>query len=112
MMFPIKGNHQSLSKAFLKYVLLPHNRFLILLLDEFNSIQWTGGRWRLKKSFGTATKIWGTNTYANISTYAKVAILGFIAFRDPIWMERLEAHVEEGKQIPKAAIEAIERIQR
>ncbi len=83
-----------------------------LLLDEFNSIQWTGGRWRLKKSFGTATKIWGTNTYANISTYAKVAILGFIAFRDPIWMEQLEAHVEEGKQIPKAAIEAIERIQR
>jgi hypothetical protein len=79
-----------------------------LILDEIYSIEWTGARWRLKSSFGTATKLWGSNTYANLSTYAKVAILGFIAFRDPVWMERLEAHVEHGKQIPKAAIEVIE----
>ena len=61
-----------------------------LLLDELYSIEWYRGRFRLKKSFGTAIKFWGNNWLANIGTYAKLAILVFVAFGDPIWMEQFE----------------------
>ena len=39
-----------------------------LLLDELWSIEWKFGRARLKKSFGTAVKIWGRTTGANLIT--------------------------------------------
>lgn len=46
-----------------------------LILDEIYSVQWRGGRLRLKGSFGTALKLWGHSGWANVSAYAKLAIL-------------------------------------
>src|SRR5690606_24591955 len=41
-----------------------------LLLDEIYSVEWQGGRWRLKSSAGTAIKLWGPEAWANFSCYA------------------------------------------
>jgi len=46
-----------------------------LVLDEIYSVQWRRGRIRLKSSFGTALKLFGHNGWANLSAYAKLAIL-------------------------------------
>ena len=59
-----------------------------LLLDEIYSIEWYHGRLRLKSSFGTALKVFGRGWWANISTYAKLALLTYIVIREPIWMEQ------------------------
>jgi hypothetical protein len=61
-----------------------------LLLDEVYSIEWKGGRWRLKKSFGTAVKLWGDDAWANFSTYAKLAIVAMMILAEPSVFERLE----------------------
>ena len=81
-----------------------------LILDEIYSIDL--GRLRLKKSFGTALKLWGSHTFANFSTYAKVIVLAAVAFVDPIVMESIETQVHHGKQLPLIAIEKIESIWR
>jgi membrane-bound metal-dependent hydrolase YbcI (DUF457 family) len=49
-----------------------------LVLDELYSIDLSGRRIRVKSSLGTALKFWSGNTYANFSTYAKLA--GLIVF--------------------------------
>lgn len=54
-----------------------------LLLDEFYSIQWYRGRLRLKKSFGTAMKIWGPDPWANATVFANLAALLYLAIIDP-----------------------------
>ena len=43
-----------------------------LVLDEIYAVEWKGGHWRFKKSFGTALKFWGDDGWANFSTYAKL----------------------------------------
>jgi len=63
-----------------------------LLLDELYSVEWYRGRFRLKKSFGTAVKFWGQSRLANLGTYLQLGILGLIAFGDPIWMEDFNFH--------------------
>ncbi len=62
-----------------------------LLLDEIYAIEWKGGRWRFKKSFGTALKLWGDDGWSNFSTYAKLAIVVMFILGEPTVMERLEA---------------------
>ncbi len=66
-----------------------------LVLDEIYSIQWNGGWIRFKKSFGTALKLWGGSRWANFSTYAKLIVLFFLAFGDPIFMQQFGRKVEE-----------------
>lgn len=61
-----------------------------LFLDEFYSIEWKGGSWRVKKSFGTAIKLWGKNGWANFSTYAKLAIVGVMVGGEPSVMQALQ----------------------
>ena len=43
-----------------------------LVLDEIYSFEWKGGRWKMKKSFGTAIKVWGGDGWSNFSTYSKL----------------------------------------
>jgi hypothetical protein len=62
-----------------------------LLLDEIYAVQWKGGRWRFKKSFGTALKLWGDDGWANFSTYAKLVIVGMMILGEPTVIERLES---------------------
>jgi membrane-bound metal-dependent hydrolase YbcI (DUF457 family) len=61
-----------------------------LLLDEIYSVEWKGGRWRFKKSFGTAIKLWGGSTWANLSCYAKLAIVVVMILNESAVMQQLE----------------------
>lgn len=54
-----------------------------LSLDELYSIQWYRGRLRLKRSFGTALKIWGPDWWANAAAFAKLAALIYLTLQDP-----------------------------
>ena len=59
-----------------------------LILDEIYSVEWKGGRWRFKKSFGTAVKLWGNNTWSNLTTYAKLALVVLMILGEPMVMQR------------------------
>lgn len=69
--------------------------FSHLLLDEIYSVEWKGGRWRLKKSFGTAIKFWGDDMWSNFSTYAKLAIVVMMILGEPSVMQQLEARTPQ-----------------
>jgi hypothetical protein len=59
-----------------------------LVLDEIWSISFRGGIPRLKKSFGTAIKVWGDDLWANFSTYAKLGLLTWLVWNDQGLMQR------------------------
>jgi membrane-bound metal-dependent hydrolase YbcI (DUF457 family) len=66
-----------------------------LFLDELYSIEWKGGMWRFKRSFGTALKLWGKNGWANFSCYAKLAIVCVMVAGESSVMHHLEARYPE-----------------
>jgi hypothetical protein len=57
-----------------------------LVLDEIWSLQLRIGYVHVKKSFGTAVKLFGDNLWANLTTYAKLALLTFLVLRQPNFM--------------------------
>lgn len=59
-----------------------------LVLDEIYSVEFSRGRFRLKRSFGTALKWWGRSLWANISTYAKLILVSAAILSEPAIMER------------------------
>jgi membrane-bound metal-dependent hydrolase YbcI (DUF457 family) len=59
-----------------------------LVVDEIFSVEWIGGRWRFKKSFGTALKLWGDSAWGNVSTYAKLSLVAVLILSEPAVMER------------------------
>ena len=59
-----------------------------LMLDEIYSIEWAGGRWRFKKSFGTAIKLWGDDLWGNFSVYWKLALVVLMILSEPSVMDR------------------------
>lgn len=59
-----------------------------LLLDEIYAVEWAGGRWRFKKSFGTALKLWGPSVWANFSTYSKLAFVIVVILSEPMVMSQ------------------------
>ncbi len=63
-----------------------------LVLDEIYAVEWVGGRWRFKKSFGTALKLWGKSSWANMSTYAKLILVFMMILGEPMVMERYGTH--------------------
>lgn len=60
-----------------------------LILDELYSVHYVRGRMAFKKSFGTALKIIGPKLWPNVSVYAKLAILTFLALKEPGWTEKI-----------------------
>jgi len=62
-----------------------------LILDEIYAVEFKGGRWRFKKSFGTAIKFWGEDGWSNFATYAKLAIVAMLILGEPSVLEHLEA---------------------
>ena len=66
-----------------------------LILDEIYAVEWQGGRWRFKKSFGTALKFLGDDSWANFSTYAKLVVVMAFILGEPTVMQRLEARNPE-----------------
>jgi hypothetical protein len=57
--------------------------FSHLLLDEIYAVEFKTGRWRTKKSFGTAMKLWGGNSKSNFAAYAKLAVVGMGVVGEP-----------------------------
>lgn len=72
-----------------------------LFMDEIWSIGASGGRVRLKKSFGTALKFFGSDIWANVSTYAKLALLAYLAYHDSGVIQRLQE--KDDWNIPRIA---------
>lgn len=60
-----------------------------LLLDEIYAIDWRHGRPRLKKSFGTAIKIWGDSLWGNLSVYLKLIAITALVLSEPVLVEKL-----------------------
>jgi membrane-bound metal-dependent hydrolase YbcI (DUF457 family) len=54
-----------------------------LILDEIFSFELYRGRFRIKKSFGTALKFWSPSIWANSSAYAMLLVLVVFSARDP-----------------------------
>jgi hypothetical protein len=77
-----------------------------LVLDEIWSIGFRRGLPRLKKSFGTAVKIWGDNLWANVSTYAKVILLTYLVVQDPQWMAQFDSFERRSREIAEQALAA------
>lgn len=74
-----------------------------LVLDEVYSVQYARGRMQIKKSFGSAVKLFGGKLWPNVSAYAKLAVFTFLAMKDQAWMaefyhQRLEARTERWTQ--------------
>jgi hypothetical protein len=62
-----------------------------LVLDEIYAVEWKTGRWRLKKSFGTAIKFWGDDPWSNFSCYAKLLIVVMLILAQPSVMQQIES---------------------
>lgn len=71
-----------------------------LVLDEVYSVEWRRGWIHIKKSFGTALKMYsGKSLWANLSTYVKLALLSYVVFYEPGWMnEYREQRAERWKR--------------
>lgn len=78
-----------------------------LILDEIWSVEFTGGRFRLKSSFGTAMKFWGDRMGPNLLTYAFVVLLTFTALNDGSWMSRFSAPVKQGQDIAERLLDKL-----
>ena len=69
--------------------------FVHLILDEIWAIDFAHGIPRLKKSFGSAIKLYSERgLWPNVSTYGKLCLLLFIAFGDESWMDQLRTKRE------------------
>ena len=56
-----------------------------LVLDEIYSFEAFRGRFRIKKSLGTALKVWNPNSlWSNISVYAALIVLSVFLWNDPV----------------------------
>lgn len=72
-----------------------------LLLDELYSVQWKGGRWQFKRSFGTAVKLWGRRRlWSNVAAYAALLGLTYLSLYDPGWMKQAALHAYHGHGVP------------
>lgn len=79
--------------------------FSHLLIDEIWSLRLRSGRINIKKSFGTALKFWGGDSYANFSVYAKLGVLAFLAVGDPMLMHRFGYEVKFGQHTAQQVVD-------
>lgn len=77
-----------------------------LILDEFYSLQVRRGRLRIKRSFGTALKMWSPDPWANFSTYAKLILLVALAFGDTHYLRH---YVDQYQDQIRTAREQLEQ---
>jgi len=85
--------------------------FSHLLLDEIWSLNVRTGRLNVKKSFGTAIKFFGKDSWANYSVYGKLLALSFFAVGDPMLMNHFGHHVYFGNsQVLQASQQLNDRV--
>lgn len=53
-----------------------------LLLDELWSVDFNGRRLRVKRSFGTAMRVWGLNWWTSVCAYAAAVGLAWLVWQD------------------------------
>ena len=63
-----------------------------LVLDEIYSFEMKRGRIHIKKSFGTALKLFGREWMGNMAVYASLALLTYITVQEPNWMTEYRAN--------------------
>ena len=80
--------------------------FSHLVLDELYSIEFKTGRWRTKKSFGTAMKLWGGNNKSNLIAYSKLAVVGMGVVRSG---ERLYIVEDFGHALPSYSADEVKK---
>ncbi|MCS7304298.1 MAG: metal-dependent hydrolase, partial [Thermoguttaceae bacterium] len=68
-----------------------------LVLDELYSLEWVRGRWKLRRSFGTALKLWGSHAWSNLLSYGVLGLLVVVAFFEPTWMESVQRQYVEAQ---------------
>jgi membrane-bound metal-dependent hydrolase YbcI (DUF457 family) len=73
---------QSIQVRLYKTVAVVVGYALHLLLDELYGLHVRRGRVRLKRSFGSALKLWSHSTGANLVTYGKLALLVALTLND------------------------------
>lgn len=69
-----------------------------LVLDEIWSLSLRSGKLNIKRSFGTALKLFGKDRIANFTMSAIVASLALLAVGDPMLMSRFGYEVRVGPQ--------------
>jgi membrane-bound metal-dependent hydrolase YbcI (DUF457 family) len=73
-----------------------------LCLDEFWSVQVRRGRLRIKRTLGTALKLWTTRSlWANVSVYGKLAVLVAVVIGDHALMEQIRVQYPELRDSPQ-----------
>lgn len=82
-----------------------------LMLDELYSIEWYHGRLRLKKSFGTAMKLFGRGWWSNISVYAKLAVFTAVILWEP-QLPQTPSQIADPASIQQTAERLIDQILR
>ena len=72
-----------------------------LVLDELWSLEIKRGKLRIKRSLGTALKLWSRHPWANLSTYAKLAALVALVVFNPPWLHvvHMKDHHEKGSGV-------------
>lgn len=79
--------------------------FSHLLLDEIWSVNVRVGRLNVKKSFGTAIKFFGKDSWANYSVYGKLIALSLFAVGDPMLMQHFGQETYFGNQVVRRAVD-------
>ncbi len=73
-----------------------------LVLDEIYSVDWQGKKIRVKRSFGTALKLFGKSPILNIMIYSKLLVLMIMIASDQYVMDCL---CEDGNAAPQTAFD-------
>lgn len=77
-----------------------------LVLDEFWSFEVRNGRLRIKRSLGTALKLWSTRSlWPNVSAYGKLALLVVLVIQDPYLMDQLGIERSDLTRRPQQLLE-------
>jgi len=77
-----------------------------LVLDEIWSFQLRSGRLNVKRSFGTALKLFGRDKLANATMSGLLAVLAFLAVGDPMLMHHFGYQVTVGPQTAEQFFES------
>ena len=78
-----------------------------ILLDEIWSVEFRRGRYTFKHSFGTALKFWSANRFANVFSYALLASLCFLAYKDEGFMSRFDYQTND---VPHTAVQWVQSL--
>src|SRR5262245_41571966 len=76
-----------------------------LVLDEIWSFQLRSGKLNVKRSFGTALKLFGKDRWANLTMSGILGVLAFLAVGDPMLMHHYGYQMKVGPQTAEQFIE-------